>query len=289
MKKIAIVTDSNSGISPKEAADWDVFVVPMPFIIGEDEFFEGVTLKDDKFYEIQASGQRITTSQPNINKVVLFWQKILKRYDQIVYIPMSSGLSQSCETAKKFAEQFGGRVQVVDNKRISVTLKASVLDALHLAKQGLDAEQIAQWLEKTAMDASIYITVDTLKFLKQGGRITPAAAAIGTVLNIKPILQIQGGKLDKFDKVTNMKRAKQKMMDALKKDIETRFAVQRSYGNLRLAVAHTCNAEAAQEFADELRAEFPDLRLDFVDSLSLSIAAHTGPKVLGCGCYCVID
>jgi len=285
MKKVAVVTDSNSGISQEEAKKMGCFLIPMPFIIEGEEFFEGVSLSQEKFYELQKSGKRITTSQPNINDIVTLWKNILKDFDEIVHIPMSSGLSQSCETAQSFAEEFEGKVQVVDNKRISITMKGSVLDALNMAKDGKSAKQIKAFLEETALHSSIYLVVDTLKYLKQGGRITPAAAAIGTVLNIKPVLQIQGGKLDSLAKVMNIRTAKAKMLEALKKDLEGRFSEFVKDGSLHLAVAHTCNEDAAKEFAEEIKALYSKIKFDFVDALSLSIATHTGPKVLACGCY----
>ena len=283
MKKIAIVTDTNSGISPEEAKKMGCFVVPMPFIIDGETFFEGVNLTIDKFYEIQSSGKKITTSQPNINEIVALWEDLLKTYDEIVHIPMSSGLSQSCETAKNFAEQFDGKVQVVDNRRVSITMKASVVDALNMAKDGKTAKQIKQYLEETASQSSIYLVVDTLKYLKQGGRITPAAAAIGTVLNIKPVLQIQGGKLDQYAKVLNIKSAKNKMLDAMKKDLEGRFKSLVDGGKIRLSVAHTRNRENAEAFAEEVKKAFPNVEFEYVDELALSIATHTGPKVLAIG------
>lgn len=285
MKTIAIITDSNSGITPEEAEKLGVYVVPMPFIIDGEIYYEGLNLTNDKFYEIQKSGTRITTSQPNINDIVSMWENILKEYDEIVYIPMSSGLSQSCETAKNFAQQFEGKVQVVDNRRISVTMKASVIDAVNLVKEGRNARQIKEYLEETATDSSIYLVVDTLKFLKQGGRITPAAAAIGTVLNIKPVLQIQGGKIDQYAKVLNIKSAKNKMLDAMKKDLEGRFRNYVNEGKMKLAVAHTMNEQNAKDFAEEIRNIFPNIELEFIDALSLSVATHTGPKVLAIACY----
>ncbi len=285
MKKIAIVTDSNSGISQEEAKNLGCFVVPMPFIIKEDTFFEGINLSNEEFYNIQASGTRVTTSQPNINEIVELWQNLLKDFDEVVHIPMSSGLSQSCETAQNFAENFDGKVQVVDNRRISITLRASVVDAVKMAKNGNSASEIKKYLEETALHSSIYIMVDTLKYLKQGGRITPAAAAIGTVLNIKPVLQIQGGKLDTYAKVLNVKSARGKMIEALKKDLEGRFAEFVKEGSMRISVAHTKNDENAKAFAEELQQNFPNIPLEFVDSLSLSVATHIGPKSLACACY----
>ena len=285
MKKIAIVTDSNSGISLEEAKNLGCFVVPMPFIIKEDTFFEGINLSNEEFYNIQASGTRVTTSQPNINEIVELWQNLLKDFDEVVHIPMSSGLSQSCETAQNFAENFDGKVQVVDNRRISITMRASVVDAVKMAKNGNSASEIKKYLEETALHSSIYIMVDTLKYLKQGGRITPAAAAIGTVLNIKPVLQIQGGKLDTYAKVLNVKSARGKMIEALKKDLEGRFAEFVKEGSMRISVAHTKNDENAKAFAEELQQNFPNIPLEFVDSLSLSVATHIGPKSLACACY----
>ena len=285
MKKIAIVTDSNSGISQEEAKNLGCFVVPMPFIIKEDTFFEGINLSNEEFYNIQASGTRVTTSQPNINEIVELWQNLLKDFDEVVHIPMSSGLSQSCETAQNFAENFDVKVQVVDNRRISITMRASVVDAVKMAKNGNSASEIKKYLEETALHSSIYIMVDTLKYLKQGGRITPAAAAIGTVLNIKPVLQIQGGKLDTYAKVLNVKSARGKMIEALKKDLEGRFAEFVKEGSMRISVAHTKNDENAKAFAEELQQNFPNIPLEFVDSLSLSVATHIGPKSLACACY----
>ena len=285
MNKIAIVTDSNSGISQEEAKNLGCFVVPMPFIIKEDTFFEGINLSNEEFYNIQASGTRVTTSQPNINEIVELWQNLLKDFDEVVHIPMSSGLSQSCETAQNFAENFDGKVQVVDNRRISITMRASVVDAVKMAKNGNSASEIKKYLEETALHSSIYIMVDTLKYLKQGGRITPAAAAIGTVLNVKPVLQIQGGKLDTYAKVLNVKSARGKMIEALKKDLEGRFAEFVKEGSMRISVAHTKNDENAKAFAEELQQNFPNIPLEFVDSLSLSVATHIGPKSLACACY----
>ena len=257
----------------------------MPFIIKEDTFFEGINLSNEEFYNIQASGTRVTTSQPNINEIVELWQNLLKDFDEVVHIPMSSGLSQSCETAQNFAENFDGKVQVVDNRRISITMRASVVDAVKMAKNGNSASEIKKYLEETALHSSIYIMVDTLKYLKQGGRITPAAAAIGTVLNIKPVLQIQGGKLDTYAKVLNVKSARGKMIEALKKDLEGRFAEFVKEGSMRISVAHTKNDENAKAFAEELQQNFPNIPLEFVDSLSLSVATHIGPKSLACACY----
>ena len=280
MRKVAVVTDTNSGIMKEEADRIGCFVVPMPFIIDGEEYFEGVNLTEDQFYEMQAGKSRISTSQPNINDIVDFWKNILKDYDEIVHIPMSSGLSNSCETATQFAQEFDGRVQVVDNQRISVTMKSSVYEALDMAKQGCDALKIKNYLEDTKKDSSIYILVSTLKYLKQGGRITPTAAAIAAVLCIKPVLQIQGGKLDSYAKVLNVKAAKAKMIEAAKRDLENRFADLAKQGKMRISVAHTKNDEEAQRFVEEIKVAIPNVEIAYVDALPLSIATHIGPNSL---------
>lgn len=281
MKKIAIVTDSNSGLTGKEAEQIEnLFIVPMPFMIGEEEFFEDINLTQEQFYQKLLSNQNISTSQPSIGQIVEMWEEILKKYDEIVHLPMSSALSMSCETAKNFAKQFEGKVQVVDNHAISVTLKQSVLDAVELAKKGFSAEEIKKVLEENKSNNSIYIMVSTLKYLKKGGRITPAAAAIGTLLKIKPVLQIQGGKLDQFAKVLNEKVACAKMINAVKKDLETRFKEYVKKGQMRLYVAHTNCLAKAQAFAEQIRKEIPNVELAFIDPLSLSVACHIGDGAL---------
>ena len=281
MKKIAVVTDSNSGITQKEMKEIkNLFVIPMPFMIGEDEYFEDINLTQEEFYKKLLSNENITTSQPSIGAIVELWESILKDYDEIVHIPMSSALSMSCETAKNFAKQFNGKVQVVDNHAISVTLKESVYDALRLAKKGLYAEEIKKRLEENMNNSSIYIMVSTLKYLKKGGRITPAAAAIGTLLKIKPVLQIQGGKLDQYAKVLNEKTARIKMIEAIKKDLVTRFKDYDKKGQMRLYIAYTNCKDKAEIFAQEIRKEFPTTPLTFVDPLSLSIACHIGDGAL---------
>ena len=281
MKKIAVVTDSNSGITQKEMKNTkDLFVIPMPFMIGEEEYFEDINLTQEEFYQKLLSNEDITTSQPSIGAIVELWESILKDYDEIVHIPMSSALSMSCETAKNFAKQFNGKVQVVDNHAISVTLKESVYDALRLAKKGLYAEEIKKRLEENMNNSSIYIMVSTLKYLKKGGRITPAAATIGTLLKIKPVLQIQGGKLDQYAKVLNEKTARIKMIEAIKKDLATRFKDYDKKGQMRLYIAYTNCKDKAEIFAQEIRKEFPTTPLTFVDPLSLSIACHIGDGAL---------
>ncbi len=290
MKKIAVVTDSNSGITQKEMKEIkNLFVIPMPFMIGEEEYFEDINLTQEEFYKKLLSNEDISTSQPSIGSIVELWETILKDYDEIVHIPMSSALSMSCETAKNFAKQFNGKVQVVDNHAISVTLKESVYDALRLAKKGLYADEIKKRLEENMNNSSIYIMVSTLKYLKKGGRITPAAAAIGTLLKIKPVLQIQGGKLDQFAKVLNEKAAWTKMIEAIKKDFNTRFKEFVEKGQMRLFVAYTNCPDKANAFAEELRKEIPNIPLTNIDPLSLSIACHIGDGALAVATSRVLD
>ncbi len=288
MKKIAIVTDSNSGISQEEGKKMGISVIPMPFIVDGEEFFEDISLTQAEFFEKLKANADISTSQPAIGQVTEVWDELLKTYDELVHIPMSSGLSESMNTARNFASEYQGRVQVVDNHRISITQKQSVIDAVNLAKDGYDAKQIKEYLEKNGPESSIYIMVNTLKYLKKGGRITPAAAAIGTVLNIKPVLQIQGGKLDQFAKVLNLKAAKSKMLNAIKDDYEKRFKDLVAKGEMRISVAHTNNYEKADEFAKEIEAVL-GVKPDFVDPLALSIACHIGDGALAIGCYRIYE
>ena len=284
MKKIAVVTDSNSGITQEEMKKTkDLYVIPMPFMIGDEEYFEDINLTQEEFYKKLLSNEDISTSQPSIGGIVELWESLLKEYDEVVHLPMSSALSMSCETAKNFAKQFNGKVQVVDNHAISVTLKVSVFDALKLAKKGLYAEEIKKRLEDNINNNSIYIMVSTLKYLKKGGRVTPAAAAIGTLLKIKPVLQIQGGKLDQYAKVLNEKAGCQKMIDAMKKDFETRFKDFVEKGEMRLMVAYTNCRDKAEVFAEQLRNAFPNIPLLYVNPLSLSIACHIGDGALAVG------
>lgn len=288
MKKIAIVVDTNSGITKEEAKKLGIYLVPMPFIIGDEVLYEGESLSQEDFYTLQKSDVKITTSQPNINDIVELWEELLKKYDQVLHIPMSSALSKSFETAENFSKNYPNKVFVIDNKRISITLKASVVDALKLIEKGYDGKEIKDYLEKDGLESSIYLMVDTLKYLKRGGRVTPAAAAIGTILNIKPILTIQGGKLDKFSKVTNLRSAKKKMIEAIRNDIETRFKKYVENGEFELAIAHTTNDENAEIFKQELLKEFPNIPFSYCDPLALSIATHTGPKVLAVGGYHIV-
>ena len=277
--KIAIVTDSNSGITQAQAGELGIFVLPMPFMINEATFEEDINLTHEEFYKRQAEDADITTSQPSPQDVTDLWDKLFSEgYDQIVHIPMSSGLSGSCQTACMLAEDYEGKVFVVNNQRISVTQRQSVLDAKELAEAGLNGEQIFEVLERVKMESSIYITVDTLKFLKKGGRITPAAAALGTLLRIKPVLQIQGEKLDAFAKARTVKQAKRIMLDAIHKDIETRMGGEVNMDNLHIAAAYT-PGEGVEQWLEEIRREFPDKEI-IVDPLSLSISCHIGPGAL---------
>lgn len=279
MRKIAIVTDSNSGITQDEGRRLGISVLPMPFYINEVMYLEGVTLSQEEFYERLKKDEPISTSQPNPGEVCGLWDTLLKEYDEIVHIPMSSGLSASCETAMGLARDYDGKVQVVDNQRISVTQKQSVLDALALAQAGKNAAEIREILEAEKLESSIYITLETLKYLKKGGRITPAAAAIGTVLNLKPVLQIQGEKLDAYSKVRGKKQAKRVMLKALKEDLDNRFAEYAENGDMCLEMAYTGNREEAEEFKKEVQEMFPDYEIQ-MDPLSLSVACHIGHGAL---------
>lgn len=279
MKKVAIITDSNSGIHLADGIK-NLFIVPMPFTIEDSEYFEDVNLSVEEFYKFQEEDKKIFTSQPSPGDLTNLWENVLKVYDEIVYFPMSSALSSSYQTAVMLAKEFKGRVHVVDAKKISVTLKLACYEALKMVQNGKTAKEIKQYFEKEALNASIYLMVNTLKYLKRGGRITPVVAALGTLLQIKPILQIQGGKLDQFAKVLNINQAKQKLINAIRKDIETRFLHDYKEGNLQISVAHSNNREKAEEFAEEVKKLFPDIEFGYIDELSLSIACHTGPGVL---------
>ncbi len=281
-KKIAVVTDSNSGITQKEAKELGVRVLPMPFMINEETFFEDITLTQEEFYQRLEGGADVVTSQPSPEAVMDLWREILEEYDEIVYIPMSSGLSGSCQSAIMLSEDFDGKVQVVNNQRISVTQRQSVMDAKMLAQRGMDAAQIKEALEQDKFNSSIYIMLDTLYYLKKGGRITPAAAAIGTILKLKPVLQIQGEKLDAFAKARTSSQGKSIMITAIKNDMENRFGGAKA-DNIWLEVAYTKDFEAAQQFSEELLKEFPGFDI-VINPLSLSVACHIGPGALAVAC-----
>lgn len=281
MSKVAIVTDSNSGITQKRGEELGIYVLPMPFFIDGELYLEDITLSQEQFYEKLGADSEISTSQPSPGDVMDLWDKLLEDYDEIVCIPMSSGLSSTCETALSLAQDYDEKVQVVNNQRISVTQEQSVYDAIKLRDEGKSAAEIRQVLEKEKMQASIYITVDTLKYLKKGGRITPAAAAIGTVLNLKPVLQIQGETLDAFAKVRGWKAAKKTMLNAIEKDLTDRFADVKD--QMVLGMAYTCSKEEADEWKNEIQTRFPDYEL-VEGPLSLSIACHIGPGAMAITC-----
>ena len=283
MGKIAIVTDSNSGITQEQAKEMGVHVIPMPFYINETMYLEGVTLSQEEFYERLKNDEPISTSQPSPAEVCGLWDMLLKENDEIVHIPMSSGLSNSCETAMGLARDYDGKVQVVDNQRISVTQYQSVADALALRDAGKSAVEIKEVLEAEKLESSIYITLETLKYLKKGGRITPAAAAIGTVLNLKPVLQIQGEKLDAYAKVRGKKQAKRAMLKAAQEDMQERFAAYEEEGLMCIESAYTGNPEEAEEFKKEIEAAFPGHEVRMAP-LALSIACHIGHGALAIGC-----
>lgn len=285
MKKIAILSDSNSGISQKEAKQNGVHVLPMPFTIDEETYYEGINLNQEQFYDFLEKGAEVATSQPSPDSVIAIYKKLLKEYDEIVYIPMSSGLSGSYQTAHMLSqeEDFAGKVHVVNNQRISVTQKQSVYDALALADKGYDGAQIRAALEDDKFNSSIYIMLDTLYYLKKGGRITPAAAALGTLLKLKPVLQIQGEKLDAYAKARTTSQGKSLMLQAIKKDIQTRFGGLDAHAKDRviLQIAYTQNEEGALAFRTEIEKEFPGLEIRYMEPLPLSISCHIGPGALG--------
>lgn len=281
MSKTAIVTDSNSGITQSRGKKLGIYVLPMPFFIDGELFLEDISLTQEQFYERLGADSDISTSQPSPGDVMELWEKLLKEYDEIVHIPMSSGLSNSCDTAVSIAEEYGGRVQVVNNQRISVTQEQSVYDAMTLRDRGMSAREIREVLEREKFQSSIYITVDTLKYLKKGGRVTPAAAAVGTVLNLKPVLQIQGEKLDAFAKVRGWKAAKRTMLNAIEKDLTGRFADVKD--DMVLGMAYTCSGEEAQEWKQEITERFPGYEI-VEGPLSLSVACHIGPGAMAVTC-----
>lgn len=281
--KIAVVTDSNSGITQSDAKEIGVFVLPMPFMINGDTFYEDIDLSQEEFYRMLENGGDISTSQPSPEAVMNLWDEILRDYDEIVHIPMSSGLSGSCQSAMMLAEEYDGRVQVVNNQRISVTQRQSCLDAKLLIEQGMNAREIKDFLEADKFNSSIYIMLDTLYYLKKGGRITPAAAAIGTMLRLKPVLQIQGEKLDAFAKARTTTQGKSIMINAIKNDIENRFGGMTEEKGIWLQIAHTHNESEALILKQELQEAFPGYDIH-IDPLSLSVACHIGPGALAVAC-----
>lgn len=289
MGNVAIVTDSNSGISQAEGKELGIYVIPMPFLVDGKLYFEDVDMNKEQFYHFLENDADLSTSQPSPGDVMDLWDKLLKEYDEIVHSPMSSGLSASCSTAMGLARDYDGKVQVVDNQRISVTMQQAVMDAKYLAAAGKSAAQIKEILEKEALESSIYLMVDTLKYLKKGGRITPAAALLGSALNLKPILQIQGDKLDAYKKVRGVKAAKKNMLEAMKKDVEGRFSDYVAKGQLKLHVAYTTDEETARQWKEEVQSVFPDIVISRMDSLSFSVTCHTGPGVLAIAASHALD
>ena len=287
MKKIAIMTDSNSGITQKEAAGLGISVLPMPFMINDTTYFEDINLTQDRFYEFLENDAVVSTSQPSPDSLIHMFHKLLAEYDEVVHIPMSSGLSGSCQTACMLAQEpeFDGKVFVVNNQRISVTQTQSVLDAVELAKKGYDGAQIKKILEEDKFNSSIYIMLDTLFYLKKGGRITPAAAALGTLLKLKPVLQIQGEKLDAFAKARTKSAGKSMMLQAIKNDIENRFGGfdESAKERVTLHIAYTKDAEEEELWKQEVMEAFPGFRLKMAP-LSLSVACHIGPGALALAC-----
>ena len=288
MSKVAIVTDSNSGITQEQAKKLGISVLPMPFYINGRLHYEDIDLTQEQFYKALGEDAEISTSQPAPGDVTDLWDKLLEEYDEVVHIPMSSGLSSSCQTAIMLSDDYDGRVQVVNNQRISVTQRQSVLDAMAMADKGYDARQIKEKLETTKFESSIYITLATLYYLKKGGRITPAAAALGTLLKLKPVLQIQGEKLDAFSKCRTMKQAKQTMINALQDDCRKRFGSSEKGENMHIEIAYSGEPDEGRLFYDEVKALYPDHDI-VMNPLSLSVSCHIGPGAVALACVKELD
>lgn len=280
-KKIAIVTDTNSSISNEEAKKLGIYLVSMPFIINDKTYFDGKDLTHEEFYKLQDEGADITTSQPSPGDVMDLWDELLEKYDTILHIPMASSLSGSCNSAKMLADDYGKKVVVVDNERVSITLRQAVLDAIKYVNEGFDAKDIKDMLERDAFEATVYLSVDTLKFLKKGGRLNPAAAMLGTALNIKPILEFKGKGLDPFKKVRGQKAAWKEIVKAAKDDLENIYKGE----NVVISAAFSGQPEDGEKWISYLRENFPEYEIENF-SLPLSIATHTGPG--GCGLACII-
>jgi len=287
MKRVGIVTDSHGGISLKEAEELGVKVVPMPFYFGDDCYYEGVSISREEFFERLNNGESVSTSQPSPEAVMEAWKDALTEYESVLYMPLSSGLSGSCNTARMLAgeEDFEGRVFVVDNGRIATPMHRSILDALELIEEGFSAQEVQAMLEEAGSKMSIYIAVETLEHLKKGGRITPATAAIGNVLNIKPILKLNTGVLETYKKTRGMKKARQEMLAAMKHDFEVTFKEYADKGEIYLMAASSADEATTQEWVDEIQAYFPGMEV-LCDDLSLGISCHTGEGALGIGCSC---
>lgn len=285
MPGVAVMTDSNCGFMQEDGEKYGISIIPMPIVIDGTTYYEGLDISQEQFYEKLSGGASVTSSQPSPGDVMDRWDRLLEKYDEIVYIPMSSGLSHSYECAAAFSQEYGGRVHVVDNHRISITQAQSVLDARILVQQGRNGTEIKSILEREALDASIYIAVDTLEYLQKGGRVTPAGAAVGTVLNIKPVLTIQGDKLDAYAKARGMKSAFKTMCRALKGELAGRFRGLQEAGCLCAGIAGTYMEPALLEgWKAEFEREFPGLDVMYMP-LTLSIGCHIGPGGLGVGIY----
>ena len=277
--KIAIVTDTNSGITQEEAKELGIYLIAMPFFINKNTYYEGITLSQEEFFKKLEDDENISTSQPSPGTVIELWDNLLKDYDYILHIPMSSGLSSSMETARMLSSDYEGKVLVVDNKRISVTFRQSILDALYLIEKGLSAKEIQEILEKEALESIIYVTVDTLKYLEKGGRITPAVAALGSMFNIKPVLLIDGGKLDTYKKVRGLKSAQKAMIEAIKNDIENRFKGT----DYLIQTAYSGDLEQGNKWNETVKQAFPEHDV-YNDVLPMSICCHVGPGAVGITC-----
>ncbi len=287
--KTAIMTDSNSGIKPEEAKELGIYVLPMPIIVNDETYYEGRNIEKNELYEYLESGENVSASMPSPGDVIDMWDGLLEEYDEVVYIPMSSGLSNSCGAAIQLSQEYNGKVQVVDNHRISITMYRSILDAKYLAGQGKSASEIKQILEDEGLNSSIYIAVDTLEYLKRGGRVTAAGAALGAVLNIKPVLTIQGEKLDAFAKVRGIKKAQLRMLDAIEEDLNTRFK-DYDRDSLSIDTATTFLDDADdQAWFDMVAERFPDIKHRVNMNLSFSIGCHVGPNAIGIGISVLLD
>lgn len=280
MSKVKIITDSNSGILQSQAERLGIIVIPMPFTVDGEEYLEDITMTQDEFYRRLAEDADVKTSQPSQIYLEELWTEVLKTYDEVLYIPMSSGLSATCENAERYAEKFDGRVHVVDNLRISVTQKESVFEAIEMVEAGKSAAEIKEYLEQTGKTASIYIMLNVLKYLKKGGRISPTAATIGDMMKLKPILYTRGGAFEKYAIVMTQNQAKKKMLAKIKSEMETEFRDEYEQGKMVVSVAHTRNEEDAMRFKEEIIEALPKAKFRFVDPLSLSVSCHIGPGAL---------
>ncbi len=287
MKKIAIVTDSNSGITQKQAEELGIFVLPMPFSIDGEMYFEDITLTQEEFYKKLMGGANVVTSQPSPGSLIELWDKILESYDEVIHIPMSAGLSGSCQTAQMLADSdYPGKVFVVDSRRISFTQIANVHTALDRIKEGKSALEIQTELEKDALETSIYVCAATLEYLKKGGRITPAAALLGGMLKIKPILHVAGEKIDSFAKARTVSKAYTIMLDALQNDIETKLDIEGKGKNVGINIAYSYDEELAKEVQALVQARFENHTIS-IHRLSLSVSCHTGPGTIAIGSYVI--